>query len=373
MQLSFIAHFIKLKENNIGLYRHQALRTTLSQNARILIKTREYYRHTNPEIYHAIVGKDAASNELETPPEVFAPIFRMLNREGLTHSTYHAGEDFEHVLSGMRAVYEAILFLDMQSGDRIGHATALGLDPDLSQNMPAFCEKGHWLDNLVWLSYYISKQEVLREHIGYVSILYNYIQKLYNEIYGDTCPELYILWDAWEMRKLDITLVNEELLYTEKHTKEEFHMIAKAKNNKVAFEEFEKYHNKKYRKAWHTRINIDSSIVNSELLRAVQDAIILELRRKNIAIEVLPTSNVRISHYTQTQNHHVVRWLSQENHRPVPHVVLGTDDPGIFATNIRNEYAILLNILHKKYPSDSEKPYKILQDLIRNGRSYAFT
>lgn len=373
MRLSFIAHFIKQKEHISAQCRHHKLRITLAHNARTLVKTRIYFKKTNPELFNAIVAKDAASNELETPPEVFAPIFRMLNREGLTHTTYHAGEDFEHVLSGIRAVHEAVVFLDMQSGDRIGHATALGIDPELHTKMLSFCARGHWLDDLIWLSYYISKQNSLSPYVYYVSVLYTHIQKMYNDIYKEPCPDLSVLWDAWKMRKLDMTLLDTEMTCLDSHTKIESEFIKKARQKERVFAELKKYHNKKYYNVWVEPISIDSSIISADLLRSVQDAVILELRKKNIAIEVLPTSNVRISHYTQTQNHHVVRWLSQDDTRPIPHVVLGTDDPGIFATNIRNEYAILLNILHKKYPADSERPYKIIQDLVRNGRSYAFT
>src|SRR5690606_6384420 len=46
-----------------------------------------------------IVGFDAAANELHAGPEVFSPIFRKLQYLGYTNFTYHAGEDFVHLLS----------------------------------------------------------------------------------------------------------------------------------------------------------------------------------------------------------------------------------------------------------------------------------
>ena len=57
---------------------------------------------------------------------------------------------------------------------------------------------------------------------------------------------------------------------------------------------------------------------------------------------------------------------------PFEFVLLGTDDPGIFATTMRNEMALVLRRLNRMYPGRSEIPYEIVNHLIRNGRSYAF-
>ncbi len=42
----------------------------------------------------------------------------------------HAGEDFVHLLTGLRAVDEPFAWGLMRRGDRLGHALALGRDPD---------------------------------------------------------------------------------------------------------------------------------------------------------------------------------------------------------------------------------------------------
>ena len=80
------------------------------------------------------------------------------NRYGLT---FHVGEDFRHLLSGLRAVDEALRFLNMGPGDRIGHGLALGL------NYKIWCERvggevamprGERLDDLVWLRQRLGKE-----------------------------------------------------------------------------------------------------------------------------------------------------------------------------------------------------------------------
>ena len=43
--------------------------------------------------------------------------------------TVHAGEDFVHLLSCLRRLDDAVQYLCLEEGDRIGHGTALGLNP----------------------------------------------------------------------------------------------------------------------------------------------------------------------------------------------------------------------------------------------------
>ena len=43
--------------------------------------------------------------------------------------TYHAGEDFLDIIDGLRAIDEAIIFCGLERGCRIGHALALGINP----------------------------------------------------------------------------------------------------------------------------------------------------------------------------------------------------------------------------------------------------
>lgn len=67
-----------------------------------------------------------------------------------------------------------------------------------------------------------------------------------------------------------------------------------------------------------------------------------------------------------------MRWLDPDSPRPVPQVVLGTDDPGIFSTTLRNEYSFILNRFRELYPGSDEKAYELIRHLIENGSSYTF-
>ena len=90
-------------------------------------------------------GLDLCTDELGVPNWVFIPLIRHVRQAGMLASrllrqelnmnvpplrtTVHVGEDFVHLLSGLRRVDEAIRFVELSEGDRIGHALALGVDP----------------------------------------------------------------------------------------------------------------------------------------------------------------------------------------------------------------------------------------------------
>ncbi|MGV6995869.1 hypothetical protein ACUZ9P_08225 [Desulfovibrio sp. QI0430] len=397
--LGLVAHFIKQPDTKKGRCRHQALRDTMAKQARTLIARREVYRKSSPDLYAAIIGKDAASNEQDTSPEVFAPVFRHLHIAGITRTTFHAGEDFEHILTGIRAVHEAIRFLNMGSGDRIGHATALGLAPEQCRIKIFYCKQGLWLDSLVWLTWLLEQKPELRAFGGEICSFRQVIERLYFNIYGKDCPQLHVLWKAWELRKYDLRSVTEDDFEAiTPQTRHERDLLRQEKAEcgerlyAEACRELELYHaagtkkssdfvrckdcdrKKKMYGKWDEVITLKpEELPGADLIRAVQDAIIREMLQKDIVVEVLPTSNVRISHYEKTEEHHIMRWLNFDDKRPAPQVVLGTDDPGIFSTSLRNEYSLILNKLKELYPGRCEKPYDIINHLIENGLSYRFT
>lgn len=94
---------------------------------------------------------------------------------------------------------------------------------------------------------------------------------------------------------------------------------------------------------------------------------------KEIVIETLPTSNVIIGVHRAYDTYHLFNWKkwSQEGH-PIPPIVVGTDDTGIFATNIYNEYCnIFCQFMYKKKLNANEI-VRYLKELHYNSQLYSF-
>ena len=74
-------------------------------------------------------------------------------------------------------------------------------------------------------------------------------------------------------------------------------------------------------------------------LLEIQDLIPGNFNDAGVAIQTVPSSNVRISIYHNLSEHHMFRWLglTGEPLRNRPVVCVGSDDTGIFSTSPRNE------------------------------------
>ncbi len=82
---------------------------------------------------------------------------------------------------GLRAIDEAVLFLNMRCGDRLGHALALGIDVEEwyeSKSGYVLIPQIDYLDNLVWLYSKIRKYRLT----GLEDTL-RYIEKRYDEYF----------------------------------------------------------------------------------------------------------------------------------------------------------------------------------------------
>jgi hypothetical protein len=160
LQYGLVFHFIKKKDIHLAdpllrQCRHYAFRKDIYQQGLAIKKllidapTKTLWAKQMSEdlpfysyLHHPnmVKGIDAANSEIFTRPEVFAPVYRMLREYvffdpyqqekrhlGLSF-TYHVGEDFIGAVDGLRAIWEAINYLDFTSGDRLGHCTVLGID-----------------------------------------------------------------------------------------------------------------------------------------------------------------------------------------------------------------------------------------------------
>lgn len=352
--LVLTAHFIKAKDKPSLLHpcRDYPLRLRLKQQKAILCQ----YLAKNPTMRQHVVAVDAAGNELDTGADVFAPLYRQLRSEGFKHFTYHAGEDFQHLLGGVRQVFEAIHYLDLQPGDRIGHATAIGIEPTLWLSRAAPVQqlsRGDWLDTLLF-THHVLLEMGDTESNSHAYKIESDILKLAEHIFSRHDLNLQALTLAWLHRLHDP-------------------LAADNQRNPRGFagEILTAWHHAEVYKRAREQVAVKSDFLPVHIYRKIQDRMLQIACEKHIALEVLPTSNVRISYYHSYAEHHIHRWLDDKAaYRPI--VVMGSDDPGIFSTNIFNEYAHVF-ISANKQSNNSYDSISKIKELVGNSKSYGFS
>lgn len=355
-KLCLVAHFIKkpAKKQDDSFY-HESLRSQLWRQTQAILSlwTDPIWQqcpideHSGKSVdqflnFQKIVGIDAAASEFDAPPEVFASAYGKIRRtlSGACHFTFHAGEDFSHIISGLRAIYEAIQFLPLNDSDRIGHAVALGLDYALWKERIGdhiWIKQGEWLDNLIFI-YHLYQED----HRAIPTDIISDIKKYYMGVYNQEINNIDDAVTAWLNRKWNPIFIQSsswiDLISKETFDSTEWDAFQEANLTPAVKTIMEDYWlhrenrsgNNSYDK--HILVDLDNNFL--EIVDFVQNSLKQIVRERNIALEALLTSNVRIGIYKNYAEHHLKKWLDQGLN-----VVLGSDDAGIFATNIYNEYA----------------------------------
>lgn len=241
-------------------------------------------------------------------------------------------------------------------------------------NMPM--PQGEWLDNLIFIRHMLLgdlEASVLLPGIE------EEIRRLVRAVYGDELQSAHIfsdLWEAWQLRCRDPLLrldpdLDDRLLLDE----EDFAEANRIKNirpSKAAHRFDHSYHEAAVIRRWFQTVVIETlGLVPAVWLRRLQEQTINHLNKSGVAIETMLTSNVLISCYENYSEHHILRWLGLRGDGPRPIVCVASDNPGIFVTNMRNEFMHLHRILIEEGLSREEAVAR-LQVLNRNGRTYAF-
>lgn len=392
----YTLHFIKRKDNNLDseVYpRHYQLRRDVKKESLAIINLRKSLSKSSSRI----LGIDAANIEIGCRPEIFAQAFRFLKEHNVNsnykvfmektnalnlRSTFHAGEDFLDLVDGLRYIDEAIKFCNLSSGDRIGHALALGINPSeyySFKNHILLIPKQDLLDNIVWLLAKIRKYNIS----GFTNLVY-YLEKKYNELFceiyinidtdkKDFIPHS-IYYDAWKLRGDDPKLYSSgkykvrnnltfwdrcgiNISYPQKnHIREDekasflyysYHFNPEIKKNGAKIEEF----------------TIEDSYI--EVVKKVQKKIQKELVTKLIGIECNPSSNYLISYFKKYSKHPIINFynlglthdIEKINSCPQLFVSINTDDQGVFNTYLENEYALMALALEKEKNEKGESVY----------------
>lgn len=138
---------------------------------------------------------------------------------------------------------------------------------------------------------------------------------------------------------------------------------------------YETYHSsaerKKYENPVEKQILEDFSV---DELKLLQKAMLSYLQEKEIVIETIPTSNMRIGCHQSFATYQLLQWYQWwKDGVPLPPIVLGTDDPGIFSINFYNEYALIFCYLVYERKMERNDVMNFIDVLYKNSEVYKFS
>lgn len=332
--------------------------------------------------HHVPVAIDAAGSEQKISAEALAPAYRLFERiTKISHKTYHCGEDFYHLIGGIRAVYDAVQILELKNGNRIGHATAIGIHPCLwLKDQPAklVLKRWEWLLNLIF-AWKILRRTIKQNPEVMARITQDATHLGHIIFHDDLSMELMEgVYDARSLEPRQVKSFLEKSYAPLKMGKPEAKLVREfqEEHGTLALSYFDKWnHDAGVREQMEKCIEVDSHFLDEESLVILQQEVQKELKKRQVVIETLPVSNVRISQYEDMRQHHALRWMGIPGYALDGDVQLdfcmGSDDPGIFVTDLLNEYYHLFCNLRNAglTPSQAMEKLKKVNDM---GRIYAF-
>lgn len=377
--LGIIFHFIKSEELEYvsGNYCWRNMPGTHRRSSVTRIQKRSFFmnlamaieemRETIPKLSEYLVGIDAASDENAMEPWMFSPAYEVVRAHCNTKPvlkakasqvsfekiqnigfTYHVGEDFRHILSGLRHVDEVLEEFGYKPGDRLGHALALGIDIDrwIADNEVVPMPLHEHMENLLWI-WGICVRGILSLNIQ-PEVLEEKILNVAGKIYWE--PEsitVKMLYDAYK-KKFDVDH-NAIVLKVKRQMAENANKHCKYED--TAWECYHPWTADKlllanYCPVFEERaekvelIAIDKR--DAQLYKQLQDYLVDKIEQKGIYIETNPTSNLSIGDFSQIQKHPIFslnQHYAKGEHRAL--VTINSDDPAVFNTNVENELAYI--------------------------------
>lgn len=386
--LSLVVHFIKANysksEKTHDLYlsnrqdypRYNNYRNELKGYIKQVLSVYQKQQRRPNDIQ--IVGIDAASTEMFCRPEVFGHAFRYARRRGLTNLTYHVGEDFFDIIDGLRAIDEAMLFLGLGAKCRIGHGLAMGIDAKQyysRRHYRIIAPKQYVLDNCVWLCMTASKEDVEIPN-SLETELNRLARELYKAIgYNKVCTfDMQTYWNSMLLRgdepcKLDqksnLTLWAKGTMTDWDQTAEvEDEIVNVARQDHEACLLYQTYH-------FDHEIKVNGEIryqgkypeTIADIVEKLQAKMRRKVAAKQIAVECNPTSNLKIGFVDKYCEHPLLQKFDpiekqSDPHYPLLNASVNTDDRGVFATTLYNEFSLLaLGMMKERNEETGEQKY----------------
>jgi hypothetical protein len=296
------------------------------------------------------------------------------------------GEDFRHLMEGLRRTFECIQYLLVHPGGRLGHATALGVEPRLwaesAGSVMTAAESRLWdlvFEWRLYSSYRIAPEMKAEAPPGRPEQVENLIRQLTGMLFR-TSYEPQLLAEthhvAHNLLCRPIARVRAEgtvdgfdravKMLDPEHVR--CHplvskLLHRLRDDEQVF----------LRGQEPLEITLDESEVAA--LYAVQNALRRAVGMRALVVEVNPSSNLLIGDLLDLRNHPILRLNPPERQEgappPVP-IAVGSDDPITFSTWLMREYTLLFEAAVTAGYSE-RAAYEWLQRIQRTGLDARFT
>jgi len=332
-----------------------------------------------------VVGIDVANVETALPNMVFLPAFRYLRgawrlggQEGRRQSlgfTFHCGEDFFDLISGLRTIEEVMEAFRFLPGDRLGHALAAGLEPEwwCGRREPVMVPLEEEIWNRLWI-WRLARDG--RVHYPKLSSLESWLIARGQEWLGlpnVLPPHLLALarcrFEAFTgllLRDAAVaTILGEDLRTKELERRQAGHRrrsltdvpecpeirrpgedpVGMSGFQKVVAEALDRYfHDPGVFARGQERILVQRNPEEIALIRDLQRHICELMAERGVFIEANLTSNCVIAGIEDVKDHPIYRWkLPSEDLATGLRVSLNTDNVAVFGTRLETEYALLFD------------------------------
>lgn len=362
-RVGLVFHLLKKKDETIpykcfldGISDKEKLQFgTLEDRYVEQVKILHKLRSQIPGLDRYMVGLDAASLENATPIWVFTKAYQEARDSSIEkvgygadsiqslRFTFHAGEDFRHMLSGLRRVDEAVTYLKFHAGDRIGHGTVLGIVSEQWQRYNPFVvlPRSEALDNYIW-AYYMLSQDTVECSSTLIAYLEGKVYELAKGIYGraQNIPLQVLIEGYLKMFDMECGNYHKCLEAEDVGFCEEVRADACSKilwnGEKIALAR----HCKKFLTEMECPIHYEVTRQDIQITKMLQKILRQKLGWKGIVVEMNPSSNVAIGEVDKITEHQIYK-LNKPGGEDNVMVCINSDDPMVFHTNVSNELAYI--------------------------------
>ncbi|HOG43991.1 MAG TPA: hypothetical protein PK560_07915 [bacterium] len=393
--IGIVFHFIKEKDKKVDkkcsfLYacdkecnyiNHGNIKDKYKKQAEAIVSV----RNSVAGLDQYIVGIDTASLENNCEPNVFFETYKFFREEEKKSDfskpigfTYHVGEDFRDILSGLRHIDEVTENLHFRAGDRIGHGIVLGIDIDkwAELNSVVSVESAEFLDNLLWLwGQLIGNPSEPIINISFVETkIFNVIKDVFGFDEGVSIRDLYEVYTSKFLEFIRIK-EHEKSCCIINHTKRKYdirsHGSSILKNIKWDRESLLysfncRYFIKDFEKPVVSYITDEMK----KVYKSIQNIMCKKLAQNGIVVEANPTSNLCIGEAQTFEDYYIKNLSSPEKENVI--ITINSDDPVVFNTTLQNEYAVVFDMMLKTGKYSKKQIVDWIDKLRQNGMEYSF-